>query len=555
MDLKTVVVNKLSRSGLRKYPLVFSQSLEYLPDWKEEQRLLQEDDQKGESTFSASASMVSFGQQTSSLHESHPLIIGHNPNQTNTNALVSRLKTNDALANPANSFVKPQPTVTVNKSPKAIKKHHHHGPPPATSSNTGSILSGTNNLGMPMPRKSFLRSDSAASNDSLHFNALDFHASGPPALIPHPSQQFPNLNHFSTGSFSNQEFENYYLENHPVGSDGMNEQQYYQDHHNNSNYGEYDNNDDTSDFRHMTNSSHPSQGHHHPHNELLLYSAGNNNNNRAGSRENSLEGKSISSSSHPSMPRLYKPQLSLGNSLAQPSQMTVNMQEPRNTQQQQQQHPHAHYHHKGASGGNYHFPPSGLFEQPSEVSTIVDSNEPHHLQQQQLNNHPILTKQSSASLINANSHQDIINGIVYNQRANNHYNNLLYKTNLANPNDNHPSSVGASYEQFYQKLDDNVQRMYPIDALSITSLSNNSPVKASTRKVSSPWVLSEDSNDNNNNHHMMSHAGQTNTKHKDSLMRRSVLPQINAAEKDVKRESKPLPHSSEALRRLRKEFF
>ena len=31
MDLKTVVVNKLSKSGIKKYPMVFSQSLDYLP--------------------------------------------------------------------------------------------------------------------------------------------------------------------------------------------------------------------------------------------------------------------------------------------------------------------------------------------------------------------------------------------------------------------------------------------------------------------------------------------------------------------------------------------
>jgi hypothetical protein len=31
MDLKTIVVNKLAQSGLKKYPMVFSQSLDYLP--------------------------------------------------------------------------------------------------------------------------------------------------------------------------------------------------------------------------------------------------------------------------------------------------------------------------------------------------------------------------------------------------------------------------------------------------------------------------------------------------------------------------------------------
>jgi hypothetical protein len=160
---------------------------------------------------------------------------------------------------------------------------------------------------------------------------------------------------------------------------------------------------------------------------------------------------------------------------------------------------------------------SSMMTDSSSVATQVDHNH-HHQQQQQPQYHQtspsnVNKLQRSNSYLNNNANQDVINGIVYNYRANNHYNNLIYKTKLnqleANEEGNQPSSsyqhhqsfhdpitVKKEYDKYYHVIDDTIsQHQYSMDSLSVTSLTqqqqqqqqqgqNSSPMRLSTHKTS-----------------------------------------------------------------------
>jgi hypothetical protein len=159
---------------------------------------------------------------------------------------------------------------------------------------------------------------------------------------------------------------------------------------------------------------------------------------------------------------------------------------------------------------------SSMMTDSSSVATQVDHN--HHQQQQQYHQASpsnVNKLQRSNSYLNNNTNQDVINGIVYNYRANNHYNNLIYKTKLnqleANEegnqqsssyqhhqNFNDPITVKKEYDKYYHVIDDTIsQHQYSMDSLSVTSLTqqqqqqqqqqqgqNSSPMRLSTHKTS-----------------------------------------------------------------------
>jgi hypothetical protein len=235
-------------------------------------------------------------------------------------------------------------------------------------------------------------------------------------------------------------------------------------------------------------------------------------------------GDSIASSAH-SMPKLYKSnqpnnpmnqlhQSSQNTSSLQPSLMTISIQHKSHAPQPSQLYP----------GGSIGFESS----QVTEASTIVS---PHH-------------HRSPTNNSNNNPSQDIINGIVYNHRANNHYNNLIYKTHTNQPS-NHASAIGANYDRYYQNMEENTSRTYPIDALSITSLS--SPTK----------VLGGGPGGGAGGGGMSGkHGSSKHNKENPGGSKKLVFPEINPSGQGNTGEQKPiLMNPSDTIRRLQKEFF
>jgi hypothetical protein len=416
MDLKTVVVNKLSRAGLRKYPLVFSQSLEFLPDLQQKDQTMQQVPQNNVRTHAGNTHTLS-----TSL-DSHPLVIGHNPNYTNTTNLTSKLRTNEALAGSA----KPSPLQhqnTGNKLPISFTK-----------------------------TKSFYRSDSAASTDSLNLNLMEFRAQ--PPTIHYPS----SLSEYDNNSFFDDEAS--FNSSHSAA-----------------------NNPASTAFSISGGGNHPQK------NDLLAQIIHNN----PGLAAVHAEKSSISSSSHTQtggggIPKLHK---NNGiNSLNQPSLLTINTFQPPHHLQQ------------------FGFPnESSVITDGSSIATLADHQ--HH----QTSPPNVNKLQRSNSYLNNNANQDVINGIVYNYRANNHYNNLIYKTKLSqleaneegnqssssyqhHQNFNDPITVKKEYDKYYHVIDDTIsQNLYSMDSLSVTSLTqqqqqqqqqNNSPMRSTHKSSRSP---------------------------------------------------------------------
>lgn len=468
MDLKTVVVNKLSRSGLNKYPLVFSQSLEFLPNLRHEQgtdasqapapqKLHQPMPHSSPRHHTVhvfpTPSANSVGSVSIADELRHPLAVGLNANYTNTNALNSKLKTNDALANKS--------LLLTSSSLNQLQQNQ------PTTTNSSTSMTTPNNP--PFKRHSFLRSDSATSTDSLQFNFTEFKAQ-PPLIRYHYNSSQSQSNNSAMMNHA-QSYPGIYLENSIFEGDesasGNNSQQhqYYHspmlmdqdDEMENQQFSEYGNQIlDT--YTQATGTSNPD--------DLMLGEESYSNNNiDLGSAKQSREGGdrgryeeyrspqyqyqsqnpaqanqgplSKSPSHGHSMPKLFKsssfhpPPQQLkqnaagSNSLNQSSILTVST----------------------LQGG------AGSFSPQKEGTVGFESS----IESQQSST----TKLIGQSVRKSNQHQDIIDGIIYNHRANNHYNNLLYKTNTLND----ALAVSRVYEQYHQVAEEN------LDSLSITSLS------------------------------------------------------------------------------------
>lgn len=154
MDLKTVVVNKLVQSGLKKYPMVFSQSLDYLPS-----QLMH--------TSSAAG-----------------------PTMTSTST-----STAGGLLRPSPSFLLSKQPSTTNPLSSNASIMSNHSTSSLRSSATMGVGTGTGNHHHQYAR--LLRSDSAGSNDSLSMNLNDYVQHSLP--IPSGSNYDDSSHHYNEG--------------------------------------------------------------------------------------------------------------------------------------------------------------------------------------------------------------------------------------------------------------------------------------------------------------------------------------------------------------------